>query len=152
MNFYYLSCQIELTSSYSRKYCSNACQSNYQFNKYIEEWKAGLRSGLRGRSTFNLSAYLIRYIHLKFDNKCSQCGWNTINAYTGVSPLEIDHIDGNALNNTENNLTLLCPNCHSLTKTYKNANFSHGRLWRREKYVKIETVAALAQLVRAPLL
>lgn len=32
------------------------------------------------------------------------------------APLEIEHIDGNALNNKEDNLILLCPNCHSLTK------------------------------------
>ena len=31
--------------------------------------------------------------------------------------LHIDHIDGNRVNNTENNLQILCPNCHSI-KTY----------------------------------
>ena len=37
------------------------------------------------------------------------------------------HIDGNSKNNKEENLTLLCPNCHSLTKTYKGANRGNGR-------------------------
>jgi hypothetical protein len=34
--------------------------------------------------------------------------------------LEIDHIDGNYLNNTLSNLRFICPNCHSQTTTYKN--------------------------------
>ena len=34
---------------------------------------------------------------------------------------------GNFENNSETNLTLLCPNCHSLTPTYKGANKGNGR-------------------------
>lgn len=34
--------------------------------------------------------------------------------------LELHHIDGNRANNEELNLQLLCPNCHSLTKTWRN--------------------------------
>lgn len=32
--------------------------------------------------------------------------------------LEIDHIDGDCLNNERDNVRFLCPNCHSQTKTY----------------------------------
>lgn len=42
--------------------------------------------------------------------------------------------DGNSENNNENNLTLLCPNWYSLTKTYKGANRGNGRHYRRERY------------------
>ena len=38
--------------------------------------------------------------------------------------LEVDHIDGNKYNNDLSNLKVLCPNCHSLTPT-----------WRRKKTV-----------------
>ena len=54
-----------------------------------------------------------------------------VNPYTNISPLEIEHIDGNYLNNLESNLILLCPNCHSLTATYKGAN-KNGRKSRKK--------------------
>jgi len=34
--------------------------------------------------------------------------------------LEIDHIDGDRENNVLTNLRFLCPNCHSLTPTFRN--------------------------------
>lgn len=36
--------------------------------------------------------------------------------------LELDHIDGDNTNNTVQNLRLLCPNCHSLTDTFRGRN------------------------------
>ena len=45
---------------------------------------------------------------------------------------QIEHIDGNYKNNAEDNLILLCPNCHSLTSTYKGANLNHGRIGRKK--------------------
>lgn len=92
---------------------------------YINKWKAGLVDGMRGK--YQLSYHIKRYIFEKFSNKCSECGWSEVNQYTGKIPLEIEHIDGNYLNNKEENLKLLCPNCHSLTPTYKGANRGNGR-------------------------
>lgn len=46
-------------------------------------------------------------------------------------PLELDHIDGDYTNNTEQNLRLVCPNCHAQTPTYKNRNRGKGRTCRR---------------------
>lgn len=54
------------------------------------------------------------------------------NPYSGTIPLEIDHIDGDYTNNSEDNLQLLCPNCHSLTSTYKGANKGQGRKDRKK--------------------
>jgi 5-methylcytosine-specific restriction endonuclease McrA len=56
-----------------------------------------------------------------------RCGWDEINKYTNKIPLEVEHIDGNWKNNKEENLELICPNCHSLTKTYKGGNRGKGR-------------------------
>ena len=56
------------------------------------------------------------------------------NKHTGNIPLEIEHKDGNYANNSEDNLELLCPNCHSLTATYKGANRGNGRKARNKYY------------------
>ena len=69
----------------------------------------------------------IRRILLKsVGNKCSQCGWNEVNSTSNKCPLEIDHIDGNSANCDPTNLRVLCPNCHSLTPTYKALNRGNG--------------------------
>ena len=98
----------------------------YYYNKYIKKWKNEEISGTTGNSWIDISNYIKRYLFEKYDNKCAKCGWSKINPYTGTLPLEIEHIDGDATNNKENNLILLCPNCHSLTKTYRGANKGRG--------------------------
>jgi hypothetical protein len=37
-------------------------------------------------------------------------------------PLELHHKDGNRMNNTIENIQLLCPNCHALTENYRGKN------------------------------
>lgn len=114
----------------NRKFCSVSCQKQYEYTEYIYRWKNGMESGMKGR--YQISNHIRRYLFEKYNSKCAICGWNKINKYTGVIPLEIEHIDGNYLNNSEENLILLCPNCHSLTATYKGAN-KNGRK-ERSKY------------------
>ena len=52
--------------------------------------------------------------------KCYSCS-NTDWLGQPIS-LELEHIDGNNKNNTLSNLTLLCPNCHAQTSTYRGKN------------------------------
>ena len=127
----------DLIAKYANKYCSNLCQSNYTYQKYILNWKQGEADGSRGIKAKNMSGHIIRYIMEKYNMKCAKCGWNELNPITLKVTLEVDHIDGNSENNSEDNLILLCTNCHSITQNYKNLNKGHGRAWRREKYVKI---------------
>lgn len=132
-----LNCGVKLKNHQS-KYCSNNCQREFQYKEYIVNWKNGIVNGLRGE--YQLSAHIQRYIREKFENKCCECGWDKINPVTGHSPLDIHHIDGNYKNNSEDNLILLCPNCHSLTNTYKNALCHEGRQGRNKYYRNKENV------------
>ena len=103
---------------------------DYQFNAYIVKWKSGQTTGNRGVRTQILSKHIHRYLREKYCEKCCLCGWHKKNPVTNRVPLEVDHIDGNADNNTEVNLRLICPNCHSLTASFRNLNKGHGRSWR----------------------
>ena len=111
-------------------YCNNFCQKEYEYRKYIDSWKKGLQNGMKGK--YQISNHIRRYLLQKYSNRCSRCGWGEVNPYSGLVPLEIEHIEGNYQNNTETNLILLCPNCHSLTSTYKGANLGKGRKARKK--------------------
>ena len=55
-----------------------------------------------------------------FEHKCYSCE-NT--EWMGKSiPLELEHINGCHKDNSLENLTLLCPNCHAQTDTYRGKN------------------------------
>lgn len=124
-----LHCGKILPSS-AKKYCSAQCQRDFVYKQYIIDWKNGIELGTT--PTGLVSGHVKRYIFEKYENKCSQCGWDKKNPYSGKYALEIEHIDGNHKNNSEENLTLLCPNCHSLTPTYKALNYGNGRENRRK--------------------
>lgn len=126
-----LNCREQISSK--KKFCNNKCQKEFQYKNYIKKWKNDEIDGLRGE--YQISMYIKTYLFKKYNNKCARCGWGEKNIYTNTIPLEIEHIDGNYRNNKEENLVLLCPNCHSLTSTYKGANLNNGRK-SRKKYSK----------------
>lgn len=126
-------CKIEI--KYNLNFCSKSCHYKNKYLEYIERWKNGEEDGYSGED--GVSSYIRKYLFDKYDNKCCECGWNKINKKTNKIPLQIEHIDGNHKNNKEENLKLLCPNCHSLTETYGSLNRGNGRegrkKWRHDK-------------------
>lgn len=110
-------CLKEKTSSYLR--------SQLEQVEYIKLWKQGLKDGMGGKSSIH--RYLRRYLIELHNNQCCKCKWKEVNVTTGKVPLEVNHIDGNFRNNDESNLEILCPNCHSLTPTYRALNMGNGR-------------------------
>lgn len=127
-------CRKELTKPSQLKYCSNICKSKYYRDILIKKW---LNNKLDGSKKSGAAGYVKSYLLEKYDYKCSLCGWGEINPYSGNIPLEVEHIDGNSYNNKPENVTLLCPNCHSLTKSYRGANRGNGRRsYLKDYYIK----------------
>jgi hypothetical protein len=62
--------------------------------------------------------------------KCERCGWCERHPITGEVPLTIDHVDGDYRNCKEENLAVLCWNCHALTPTFGGRNRGKGRTGR----------------------
>ncbi len=115
---------------------------NYeQLNKYIREnnldtshfhgqaWnkgRRGLGKPLRALSDIvvknsDYQSYKLKMRLIKTGlkkNLCEHCGWSE-KTKDGYTPLELDHINGDRHDNRLENLRVLCPNCHSLTPTYR---------------------------------
>jgi predicted nucleic acid-binding Zn ribbon protein len=109
------------TKSHKSKFCSAKCQHTYG-----REQKLTLPTEKMGKRV------LREYLVTKFNGKCCKCelsSWNDL-----PITLEMEHVDGNSENNKEQNLILLCPNCHSQTETWKGRNKGKGRHLRRQRY------------------
>ena len=71
--------------------------------------------------TFKLHKRLLK--ENVFEHRCSHC--KETEWLGDIIPLELDHIDGNTFNHSKDNLRFLCPNCHTLTSTYRGKNKKH---------------------------
>lgn len=72
--------------------------------------------------------YRYKHIHQKQAGKCL-CGLGE--TWEGKPlRLQLDHANGDNTDNREENLRLLCPNCHSQTETYYGRNKRLKRLQR----------------------
>jgi len=131
-------CCGDLLKHLHSTYCNPACQHRHQYTiwaaQYKLDWKVPATSNTRVK----------KYISLKDGYLCSCCG---ISEWGGKPiTLELDHVDGNSENNHENNLRLLCPNCHSQTDTYGGKNRGNGRKVRRDKRRETAEVDGLSQI------
>jgi hypothetical protein len=105
----------------SKKYCGVNCQTKFNLFSSLRDGKISPR---------RIKKHLIE----KHGNKCWTCGITDWNNKKIV--MELEHIDGNSENNNLENLSILCPNCHSQTITYKGANKGNGRFSRRLRYAE----------------
>ena len=57
---------------------------------------------------------------------CEECGWAQ-RAEDGRLPLEMHHINGDSYDNRLENLSILCPNCHSLKSDHRGLSKGKAR-------------------------
>lgn len=123
-------CGADLYGNHT-KFCNNKCLAKHSViirqDNYIDAWLSGKVSGAVGESEYAISKRVRRYLLEQAKYKCCLCGWCEKNKFTDKIPLEIHHIDGNWKNNSKENLVVLCPNCHSLTNSYRGNNARRGR-------------------------
>lgn len=97
----------------------------------IEQWLAGDNSvTLTSGVTKDTKPFVKRHLIETRGDACEQCGFDE-KAPDGRSIIQMDHVDGNCLNNDPSNLRLLCPNHHAMTPNYGSLNKGSGRSHRR---------------------
>ena len=78
-----------------------------------------------GNTISRLTDIAKKYFRELKNHTCEEC---SLTSWRGKSiTFEIDHIDGDITNNELTNLKLLCPNCHSQTKTWRGRNINNGK-------------------------
>jgi 5-methylcytosine-specific restriction endonuclease McrA len=126
-------------------YCSRTCANSRTWSEEINAKRSAKMAGKpstrviadmdKWRTNRKLSA-LAKYNATPFDelgsenrrrrvfeeqnhccNKCKTEYWQGVKI-----PLELEHKDGNNQNNVRENLEGLCPNCHSITDTWRGRN------------------------------
>lgn len=126
-----------------RKFCSRSCansrkhsnetkqkisigvKSEFDSIPIIEQEKRRKQSSDKIRLVNSTKDYTLTYgikkrVLLEQDHKCNRCG---LSEWLGEHLiLELEHKDGNHTNDSRNNVECLCPNCHSLTTTWRGRN------------------------------
>lgn len=83
--------------------------------------KMTLEEYLRKSTDIQSNKVRIRLIQEGYkEHKCECCGLSEW--LEKPIPLELHHKDGNRDNNVIENYSLLCPNCHALTDSYRGKN------------------------------
>lgn len=122
-------CGSKIAHTNKSKLCKN-CKTEQK----IQNWKNGVPLNIL--PTSKISDTIRNYIYQKQNQCCAICGIK--NEWNGKElKFILDHINGNASNNEESNLRLICPNCDSQLDTYKSKNKNSAR--NRKKYTQIIT-------------
>jgi len=103
------------------KHCTQTC---WQVARWNAEKARLLASGVAAQPV--TAKRLLTELH---GRRCAVCKGDS---WMGVPiPLTLDHVNGNADDNSISNLRLLCPNCHAQTPSFAGGNRGKGRLSRR---------------------
>lgn len=108
-----------------RRYCSLRCMHAHLYTAKAEAFFE--QGGVHGEVS---AQFLARILREYYGECCLWCGKSQRHPKTGRIPIEVEHIDGDWQNNRLTNLTLLCPNCQSLTPTFRALNRGRGRAHR----------------------
>jgi 5-methylcytosine-specific restriction endonuclease McrA len=141
-------CSNPHTKTYgSGRFCDVTCARGFSTKKKRKEINEKVSRSLKGRQgisvpyteetrkkvkeTWIQKLFDINFNDLSFgskrkvvlyeqENKCSKC---SISEWFGQQiPLEVDHINGISNDDRRENLEALCPNCHSITPTWRGRN------------------------------
>ena len=128
---YCLNCGSKLERT-GRKYCCKECEVEFKYKEKVRQWKNNEVNGCDVNG--DISHYVRKYMLESRNFTCEHCGFDTPNSYTKLSILQIHHIDGDCKNNKEENLQVLCPNCHALTENFGRRNPKSSRTNRYRRY------------------
>lgn len=121
-------------------YCGSTCSGQ---NKYCDDCnKSQIYKMAQSTEDVSDSKAVKRLVLRRRGHRCEGCG---LDQWMGKAiPLELHHVDGDSENNKDENLQLLCPNCHALTPTFRNRN-KRKASERRRKIRKTREFAEVAQ-------
>lgn len=121
-----LNCQKETGN---KKYCNNTCQQEYSRKTFIKNYYENQHLFV----DLPYTSKTLKDLVLKEQNFfCNICFLP--NLWMGKPlTLILDHIDGNAHNQTRKNLRCICSNCDSQLPTYKSKNKNSAR---RDRYLR----------------
>lgn len=107
-------------------YCSLSCMGKHSSKKIVDSWLAGDDPGWTGKAV-QLKPAIRMFVLEMSGYACTECGWDKRHPVDDKPLVEVDHIDGDAFNCDPGNLRVLCPNCHSMTPTYRARNKNSAR-------------------------
>lgn len=118
-------CKVRTISA--NKYCSVKCHQLKEGKDRVDLWLSGNHKGWSGQTRL-LAPFIRNHLKLTRGSACEICKWDGHHPDDGRSLTEIDHIDGDAENCRPENLKIVCPNCHSMTPTYRARNKNSKRV------------------------
>lgn len=98
----------------------------------VELWLTGDFSGSQGpKSPCVVHKNIREYLYKEANYSCTKCGFKEVHPVDGKPILQLNHVDGDASNNSRVNLEVLCPNCHAMTYNYGSRNKVSSRKRKR---------------------